>query len=140
MRNLKTIVAGGLLLCLLTLAPVSAQTVPVKYLSAATNNSTLVNTGRSKLGTGIVVNTTVTVYYLKLYNKATAPTCGTDVPKWTIPIPYGASNAAGGFVLPLGDGLSFPLGLGFCITASIADNDNTSAATGIVVNLGVSSY
>lgn len=125
-------------LLLLSTPPLHAQTSPVKYLSAATNNSTLVLTGKVLLGTGIVTNTTTTVYYLKLYNKATAPTCGTDVPKWTIPIPYGASSAGGGFVLPLGLGLQFPLGLGFCLTAGSADNDNTSAATGLTVNLGIS--
>ena len=141
MRSLKTIIAAALaaLLCL-GLAPASAQTVPVKYLSAATTNATLVSAGRTKLGAGVVVNTTTTVYYLKFYNKATAPTCGTDVPVWTLPIPYGASNAAGGFVLPLDGGLLFPLGFGFCLTASIADSDNTAAATGLVVNLGVSKY
>lgn len=117
--------------------PARAQTAPVKFLSAATTNSNLVLAGKVLLGTGVVVNTTGTVYYLKLYNKATAPTCGTDVPKWTLPIPFGASNAGGGFVLPLGQGLMFPLGLGFCITSGIADNDVGSAVTGLVVNLGV---
>lgn len=118
--------------------PAFAQTAPVKFLSAASTNATSVTSGNTLLGTGIVVNTTTAVYYLKLYNKATAPACGTDVPKWTIPIPFGASNAGGGFVLPLGNGLMFPLGLGFCITGAIADNDTTSAAAGIVVNLGAS--
>lgn len=125
-------------LLLLAAPPVSAQTAPVKFLSTATTNATLVLGGKVLLGTGIVSNTTVTVYYLKLYNKATTPVCGTDVPKWTVPIPFGASNAAGGFVLPLGQGLMFPLGLGFCITSGIADNDTGAAATGLTVNLGVS--
>lgn len=132
---------GFAIAALITLAwslPAFAQTAPIKFLSTASTNATNVLSGNTLLGAGIVVNTTTTVYYLKLYNKATAPVCGTDVPQWTIPIPFGASNAGGGFVLPLGQGLSFPLGLGFCITGGIADNDTSAAAAGIVVNLGAS--
>jgi hypothetical protein len=115
-----------------------AQGAPRKWLSAASTNSTLVTGRRSLLINGVVINTTGTLYYLKLYNKATAPVCGTDVPVWTVPIPFGASSAGGGFTLPLGSGLSFTTGMGFCITSGIADNDTGVAATGIVVNLGVS--
>jgi hypothetical protein len=117
--------------------PVHAQTAPIKFLSVASTNSNLVLSGKVLLGTGVVVNTTAAVYFLKFYNKATAPVCGTDVPKWTVPIPFGASSSGGGFVLPLGQGIMFPLGLGFCITSGIADNDTGNAAAGIVVNLGV---
>lgn len=118
--------------------PASAQSAPVKFFSAASLNPQVVLAGNVLLKTGVVINTTTTVYYIKFYNKATAPTCGTDIPKWTVPIPFGASSAGGGFTLPIPDGLMFPAGLGFCITGGIADNDVTNAATGIVVNLGVS--
>ena len=128
---------SALILLLVLNGAAFAQTAPKKYLSTASTNSTLVFGAKGLLGTGVVVNTTLAVYYLKLYDKATAPTCGTDVPVWTLPIPFGASNAAGGFVLPLGDGLTFAKGIGFCITSGIADNDTGVAATGIVVNLGV---
>lgn len=113
-----------------------AQSSPKHYLSAATNNSTLV-LGRSAIVKVVhAVNTTATLYYLKLYNKATAPTCGTDIPVFTTPIP--ASATGGAPVSPdMSDGLLFPLGVGFCIVANIADNDNTSAATGVAVNIGV---
>jgi hypothetical protein len=136
----RPLVALGLLLALASSAV--GQSSPVKFFSAASTNSTLVAkatsaTTKITLKTGVVVNTTAALYYLKLYDKATAPTCGTDVPKWTLPIPFGASNSGGGFVLPLADGVQFQLGLGFCITAGIADNDTANAATGIVVNLGV---
>jgi hypothetical protein len=139
MLNLAKLVIVAGIVALLSLPGAQAQTIPLKFLSLNTTNSTLVfkgNAGGVLLGTGVVINTTTTVYYLKLYNKATAPTCGTDTPVWTLPIPFAASNAAGGFVLPLGDGLLFSLGLGFCITGGIADNDSTAAAAGIVVNLG----
>lgn len=114
-----------------------AQSLPVGYLSQANNNSTLVQSGRVLLTAVLPINTTTTVYYLKLYDTATAPTCGTDTPKWRIPIPYGASNSGGGVALPETNGLLFSKGLGFCLVGGIADNDNSNAATGIVINIGV---
>lgn len=118
-------------------APALAQSAPLKYLSAASTNSTLVRAGATVLNALVPINTTTTLYYLKLYSKATAPTCGTDAPLWTVPIPFGASNSGGGVALPTG-GLSFPLGLGFCLTGGIADADTSSAAAGVAINLGVS--
>lgn len=133
MRKLLLSLVG---LLALGAADASAQSAPRKYLSAATNNSTLV-LGRSSVVKMVhAVNTTATLYYLKLYNKATAPTCGTDVPVFVAALP--ASATGGAPVSPdVSDGLFFPLGVGFCIVAGIADNDNTSAATGITLNLGV---
>lgn len=113
-----------------------AQSAPLHYLSAGTNNSTLVRTGKSVLHVVLPINTTSTVYYLKFYNKATAPTCGTDIPAITIPVPN-AAGAGGGVVLASTDGMLFGLGLGFCLVGAIADNDNSNAATGVAINIGV---
>lgn len=132
MRKIIGFVAVAMItLCAWSL-PSFAQSAPKKFLSAATVNSTLVRGSSALLTTGLIANTTATAYYVKLYNKATAPVCGTDVPVWTVPVP------AGNVALPLGNGLLFPAGLGFCITANMADNDNIAAAAGVVVNLGVS--
>lgn len=131
MRSLIIVLA-----LLLGSAAAHAQTSPKKYLSAATNNSTLVLSRSSVVKMIHAVNTTATLYYLKLYNKATAPVCGTDVPVFVSPLP--AAVSGGPPVSPdISDGILFPLGIGFCITAGIADNDNTAAATGVAVNLGV---
>lgn len=108
---------------------------PVHYLSAASTNSTLVAAGWHTIFSLSAYNTTTTIYYLKLYNKATAPTCNTDVPVQTIPIP--SSVTVGSISLDLGNvGLGFPAGIGFCITAGSADNDNTNAATGVTIDMG----
>jgi hypothetical protein len=115
-----------------------AQSSPRKWLSAASTNSTLALGRPTVLSDILTVNTTTTIYYLKLYNKATAPTCGTDVPVWTVPIPYGASNSGGGVSHSSPAGMLFSLGLGFCLTSGIADNDTGAAATGITINLGFS--
>lgn len=125
------------LLMLVLAGPVFGQSAPRKYLSAASTNSTLVWPGRAILHVLAPVNTTTTLYYLKFYNKATAPTCGTDIPSLVIPVPFGATNAGGGAAFTSTDGLIFPLGLGFCLTGGIADNDTTVAAAGVAINIGV---
>jgi hypothetical protein len=107
---------------------------PVYYLSAASTNSTLVSAGWHTITSLNVINTTATLYYLKLYNKATAPTCGTDTPVQIIPIPASATGA--GVQLPLGPGLGFNLGVGFCLTSGIAASDTGNAATGVAINIG----
>lgn len=114
-----------------------AQSAPLSWLTTSSLNSTLVKAGNTALNVLVPINTTAALYYLKLYNKATAPTCGTDTPLWRVPIPFGGSSSGGGVALPTG-GLQFPLGLGFCVTGGIADNDTTFAASGIAINMGVS--
>jgi hypothetical protein len=114
--------------------PAFAQSAPVKVLSTTGTNSNLVLAANVLLKTGVIVNSTATAYFLKLYNKATAPTCGTDVPKWTVPVP---ANSAVPLQLDNG-GLMFPLGLGICLTGAIGDADATTAAAGVAINLGIS--
>lgn len=113
----------------------SLQSIPFHYLSLASNNSTLVSgAGQNILKWLIVYNNTGVIYYLKFYNKSTAPTCGTDTPAITVPLPPNTTSTG---VLGIGfDDTRFTAGIGFCIVANQADNDNTSAATGITVNLG----
>jgi hypothetical protein len=133
MRHVRNI-AGAALIALMACSPARAQTAPRHYLSAASNNSTLVLGRRASLSFVQATNTTAVIYYLKFYDKATAPTCGTDVPVATI-----ALNATQSMP-PIQPALSllFQNGVGFCLTGGIADNDNTVAATGVTINLGVS--
>lgn len=116
--------------------PAVAQSAPRKYLSAASNNATLVKAGASRITSILAVNTGAAVYFLKLYDKATSPVCGTDIPVITIPVPFLASNA-GTVLLENSTGLNFRNGVGFCLTGGIADNDNSNAAAGVAINLGV---
>ena len=80
----------------------------------------LVITGRKMLFGIIVTNVDATTVYLKLYNKATAPSVGTDTPKMTIAIPTMV-------VVPIEilGGIEFPLGIGVGCTTGAADNDTT---------------
>jgi hypothetical protein len=124
----------ALALLSLSIGSAIAQFAPVKYFSVVGTNSTLVLGRQAYFGGGAVSNTTATVYYFKLYNKATAPVCGTDIPVWTVALPASITTT-----LPtLSEGVTFGLGVGFCITGALADNDTTNAAVGIVVDLAVS--
>ena len=90
--------------------------------SAATTNPVLVKGSAGTLFNITASNTGAAAAYLKLYNKATAPTVGTDVPVLTLQIP------AGGFVSPQFGTLGhrFALGIGIGITGAAADNDTTA--------------
>lgn len=133
MRRIIGSVAGAAIALLAWSLPASAQSAPKKYLSLATTNSNLVMAGSVLLKTAVIGNTTATGYFLKLYNKASAPTCGTDVPVQTIPVPANDTVP-----IDFGNGTMFPIGLGFCLTGEIADSDTTTAAAGVAINLDVS--
>jgi len=117
--------------------PAQAQSGPIRVITTASTNSTLLRKGNAVLHILLPINPTAALAYLKLYNKATAPTCGTDTPVWTIPIPFGSGSSGGGIALPSADGLLFPLGLGICVTGALADADSSNATAGIVLNFGV---
>lgn len=105
-----------------------------KLQSAATTNATSVTAVSTVLRNLNAYNTTATIYYLKLYNKASAPTVGTDVPVMTIPLAVTPTPT----MPSLPAGLLFPLGLALAITLNATDSDNTAAVTGIQINLGYS--
>jgi hypothetical protein len=100
-------------------------TSKTKLISAATTNATLVRAGVAKLGYAVVGNNVGTTAFLKIYDKATAPTVGTDIPVATYMIP-GSTTGGSPQVIPL----FFPinLGLGFAITGGAADSDTTAVA------------
>jgi hypothetical protein len=102
--------------------------------SAATTNGALIITGTSGLQSFYATNTGAGAAYVKLYNKATAPTVGTDVPEMIIPIPAAIAGVPGvAPPLSLGYlGLRFSLGLGIAITGGAADSDTTAVAAGQV--------
>jgi hypothetical protein len=104
---------------------------PFSFLSTASTNSTLVYAGPSQLQSMIIVNTTATIYYLKLYDTPVAPTCGSGTPVQRYPIP---TSTVGGVIALSVEGMIFARGIGFCLTGALADADTTVAATGVVMN------
>lgn len=106
---------------------------PYNLNSAATTNGALIITGTSGLQTFWASNIGATPAFVKLYNKATAPTVGTDVPAMIIPVPAAVSGVPGVAPLPVGfSGFRFALGLGIAITGAVADSDTTAIAAGQV--------
>jgi hypothetical protein len=101
--------------------------------SANTTNATLVSSVPCDVYHVSAVNTTAALKYLKLYNKASAPTVGTDVPVLTIPL--AVSNVPTHFSIP--SGLYFNVGLGFALTGADGDSDTTALAAGDVKGLNI---
>jgi hypothetical protein len=101
--------------------------------TAASTNSTNIKASAGTLCHLVAINTTATLYYLRLYNLASAPTCSSATGAvHTYPIP--ASTTGAGFTIPIGAfGEAYSTGIGFCVTGGGSDTDNTSAATGIYI-------
>lgn len=111
--------------------PLQTTATTYRVLSANTTNDALVKTGGRALQSILVYNTG-TIAFVKLYNKATTPTVGTDTPIMTIPV----TATTGQVLLTFPAGISFDLGIGIGITGAIADNDTTAvAANQVTVNL-----
>jgi hypothetical protein len=94
--------------------------------SAATTNATSTKASAGTVWSVLASNINAAVRYLKLYNKASAPTVGTDIPVMVIPIP------AGGVVQINGgsNGLRFGTGIAWALTTGAADSNATAVAAG----------
>lgn len=101
--------------------------------AAASDNATLVRAGPCLARHITGYNAAVAVRYLKLYNKATAPTIGTDTPVMTIAL---GPSAAFNIALPE-QGLYFSLGLGLGMVTAAADNSTAALTAADVVGLNV---
>ena len=110
-----------------------APATPYFVNSAASTNGALILTGTSGVHAFYATNEGASPAYVKLYNKATAPTVGTDVPEMTIPVPAAASGVPGVATLPIGfQGFRFALGLGIAITRNAVHTDTTAVGAGEV--------
>lgn len=106
-----------------------------KTVSAASTNATAVKASAGQLYEIMCSNVNAAARYLKLYNKATAPTVGTDTPVWTLIIP--GNTAGGGIAKSIPKGLEFSTGIAFALTTEATDAGTTGvAASELVVNLG----
>jgi hypothetical protein len=105
-----------------------------KTISAATTNATSVKASAGQVWGIVATNVNANPRFLKLYNKASAPTVGTDVPTHTYLIP--GNTVGAGISVFMGEGSAFSTGIALAITGAVADNDTTAvAANEIVVNL-----
>lgn len=115
-----------------TINPVVPAT-PYFLNSAATTNGALIITGTSNVSAFYATNEGANTAYIKLYNKATAPTVGTDVPEMIIPVPAAVAGLAGVANPNIGfHGFRFALGLGIAITRNAVFSDTTAIGAGEV--------
>jgi hypothetical protein len=104
-------------------------------IAANTTNATSVKAAAGSLYELSVYNNSSTIAYLKLYDSASAPTCGSGTPVARYLIP-GASTGGAGSNVNIGVGKSFASGIAFCITTGIADADTGAvAASAYLINL-----
>jgi hypothetical protein len=126
-------IASGTVTTVTTAGTPAVPATPYILNSAASTNGALVLTGTSGLQAFYATNTGAAAAYVKLYNKATAPTVGTDVPAMILVVPAAVSGVPGVCTLPIGfNGFRFALGLGIAITGGAADSDTTAVAAGQV--------
>ncbi|NCX56201.1 MAG: hypothetical protein EBW87_03270, partial [Burkholderiaceae bacterium] len=111
-------------------SPLPVPAVPDTYFlnSAATTNGTGIYSSTSSLQSLYASNIGASDAFVKLYNKATAPVVGTDVPEMVIRVVAGSNIQ----ITPGLQGYRFPLGLGIAITGLAADTDTTAVAAGQV--------
>ena len=105
-------------------AVAGGQTLSRVNAAASTNATSLKASSGNILGIRVFNVATYSVF-LKLYNKASSPTVGTDTPTWTIPIPAGA-----GFAEEFAFGRPAATGIAYAITKLQADSDTTAVAAG----------
>ncbi len=94
-----------------------------RYLSANSTNATNVWNLPSKLYGFDFYNTNAAARWLKFYNKASAPTVGSDTPVMTVGLKPGDHSR-----LMIDYGVYFSLGLSFCFTTGVADSDTGAVA------------
>ena len=99
-------------------------------VTAASTNSAVVKATAGMLYEITISNPTATAAYVKLYNKTTAPTVGTDVPVFTQAVAAGSTVA-----LAFGQvGKRFATGIGIACTAAAAATDTGVSVAGIQIN------
>ena len=115
-----------------TVTAAAATTTPANgtsynAVSAASTNATSVKASAGNLFEITASNVTATATFVKLYNKASAPTVGTDVPVLTISVPANTTVA-----MQFGSqGKRFATGIALAVTAAAAATDTAAAVAGV---------
>jgi len=121
----STAAAAADIAAVVSLSPNSPVTLPVPTTTftscAASTNATSTKASAGTVHQITVSNTAAATNYVKFYNKASAPTVGTDVPVLTIAVATGATvSVQGGPV-----GIRFATGIAWAATINAVDSDTT---------------
>lgn len=109
-------------------APSAVSRIPS---AAASTNATVAKASAGDIHRVIGYNAAAAVRYLKLYNKATAPTVGTDTPVLTLPL-----KPLEHFNIEIG-GYNCSAGIGYALTTGAADADTAAVTAADIVGLNV---
>ena len=102
-----------------------------RRISTASTNAVSAKASAGQVYGYYIYNDSNQTRYVKLYNKASAPTVGTDIPVMTIPIPGGSAAN-----VDFSNGIAFATGIAFAMTTGMADTDTGAvAANEVVLNL-----
>ncbi|MBK9497312.1 MAG: hypothetical protein IPO08_22890 [Xanthomonadales bacterium] len=99
-----------------------------KVAAAATTNTTNIKNAAGRVVGVSLYNTTAAVLFFKLYNKASTPVLGTDIPVYVIPVPPNGSREV---KLPFG--ASFTTGISYAITGAVSDSDTTVVTANSII-------
>jgi hypothetical protein len=100
----------------------------LSVVSTASTNATNIKASAAQVFTLVASNTSLEFKFLKIFNKASAPTLGTDTPVLNIAIPPNSSVDVGTNTFAL----RLVLGLSYAITGGSALLDNTAVGAGDV--------
>lgn len=103
-------------------------------VTTASTNAAFMKASAGNLYEITVSNPTATAAYVKLYNKASAPTVGTDVPVMTIAIPATAAGVGEKSFHFGAVGKRFATGIAIAVTAAAAATDTANAVAGVQIN------
>jgi hypothetical protein len=105
---------------------------------AATTNATNIKASPGQVYHIAISSNAVltTVNYIRFYDVTTAPTCSSATSlKYQLAIPF--ATGAAGYVEDIAMGLTFPTGIGICVSGGYATTDTTNAtASAISINIG----
>lgn len=105
--------------------------------AAASTNATSVKASAGNIFKIVGVNTNAAARYLKIHNKASAPTVGTDTPTATLYLPPSTVNG-GQFEFNFGaQPLYLGTGIAYALTTAAADADTGALTGGDVVALNI---
>lgn len=120
-QNITTLIAATLKVNFLGNSGVSTY----NYLQAANTTPVQIKSGAGRLLGMAIFNQNASARFLKLWDKATSPTVGTDVPTFEIGLVASALNGSNGNGLAT-HGFAFTNGLWVAVTTAAAHTDNTA--------------
>lgn len=102
-----------------------------KRIATADVNAVSLKATAGRLYLLVASNLTASAKFVKLYNKTSAPTVGTDVPVLTFPVQ--ANQTVTLYSDSPDGGLPFSAGVAFAMTGAVGDADATALAAGDMV-------